>query len=517
MQDLATGLLQVSLLLSVAVILGLVAERINIQLTVVLAVMGLLISELGGDFVIATFVGGEGFEELLVNLFLPILIFEAALGLSTREFMRNLVAITALATVALAISAALVGLGLNLLLGTGIAAALLFGALISATDPVAVVAVFRDLGVPKRLLTIVEGQSLLNDGVAIVLYGILLGVALPVGVVGHESLSVANGIVRFVVVSLGGLLIGAVIGTLAVLLLPLLHRLPAAALSVAVAFGSFVLAEEWEVSGVMATVAAGVAMGGLLESRAEHAARDLLHELWESLGFIANALLFLFIGLALDFDLIRENLEAIGIAVAAVLVSRPLAVFPLVALLERWAHIPKVGHRNSMVVVWGGLRGGVALALALALPEGLGEVREQIIAMTGGVVLVTLLFNATTISLVVHSLRLDEPSRADEYLGALARLLAVQSARARLNKLGFEDPWWRRTSTWPRSTPGISSPARTCPSRRRSTYSPCADSTSSGRRTRAWATPDCCRRSRLAPCCRRSTTRSRRSSWAGSG
>jgi CPA1 family monovalent cation:H+ antiporter len=440
MEHLATGLLEVSVLLGGAVLIGLLAERIHIPLTVVLALTGLLIVELGGDLAISRLVEGEGFKDLLINLFLPILVFEAALGLFTREFMRNLVAITALATVALVISAALVGVGLHYGLGLPLAAALLFGALISATDPVAVVAIFRELGVPKRLLTLVEGESLLNDGVAIVLYGILLAVALPVGVAGHEDLSIVAGMVDFAVVTAGGLLIGAAIGSAAIMLIPLLHRLSAGALSVAVAYGSFVLAEHWHVSGVMATVAAGVGMGGLLESRAGHSARDLLHELWESLGFIANALLFLFIGLALDFDLLRENLGAIGIGLAAVVVSRPLAVLPLIALLERWAHIPKVGHRNSLVVVWGGLRGGVALALALALPESLGEgLRDQIIAMTAGVVLATLLFNATSISLVVHYLGLDEPSRSDEYLGALGRLLAVQNARERLRGLGFDD------------------------------------------------------------------------------
>ncbi|CAN5849262.1 hypothetical protein BH20ACT6_BH20ACT6_13170 [soil metagenome] len=433
LSDLPVALLEVSVLLGGAVLVGLFAQRIHIPLTVVLAVAGIIVVELGFDLAVAEFVSGAGLKELLVNLFLPILIFEAALGLSTREFMRNLVAITALATVALVISAVLVGFGLHYALGIPLVVALLFGSLISATDPVAVVAVFRELGVPKRLLTIVEGESLLNDGVAIVLYGILLSVATG------TSLTVADGVVEFVRVSVLGVLIGGLIGTVAVMLLPLMHRLPAAAFSVATAYGSFVLAEVQHVSGVMAALAAGVAMGGMLESRAEPEVRSLLHELWDALSFMANALLFLFIGIALDFDLIQENLPAIGVGVAAVLVSRPLAVVPLVMLLERAAHIPRVGHRNSTVVVWGGLRGGVALALALALPVELVE-REQIIALSGGVVLATLLFNATTISFVVHALDLDKTSSSDEFLGALARLLAVKAARDRLGKLGFQDP-----------------------------------------------------------------------------
>jgi CPA1 family monovalent cation:H+ antiporter len=431
--DLPRALLEVSALLGVAVLVGLATQRIHIPLTVVLAVAGLMVVELGGELAIAGFLGGEGFKELLVNLFLPILIFEAALGLSTREFMHNLTAIVALATVALLISAALVGVSLWLALGVPLLAALLFGSLISATDPVAVVAVFREVGVPKRLLTLVEGESLLNDGVAIVLYQILL-----VGALGG-TLSVAGGLVDFVRVFAGGIAIGALIGTLAVLVLPLLSRLPAAALSVAVAYGSFVLAEGvLALSGVMATVAAGIAIGGLLESRSEAAVRSLLHELWDALGFIANALLFLFIGLLMDVDVLRENIEHIGVGILAVVVSRPLAVVPLVSLLERLAHIPKVGRRNSAVVVWGGLRGGVALALALALPAGF-EQRELFIAMTAGIVLATLLVNATTISMLVHSLGLDQPSDTDEYLEGVGRLLAVAAAHERLEELGFTD------------------------------------------------------------------------------
>ena len=433
-EQIPRALLEVSILLGGAVLVAMVTRRIHIPLTVVLAVAGLLASELGADLAVAGLLTGEGFKELLVDIFLPILIFEAALGLSTREFMRNLLAIVVLASVALVISAALVGAALTLALGVPLLAALLFGALISATDPVAVVAVFRELRVPKRLLTLVQGESLLNDGVAIVLYNILLLGAVT-GV-----LSVGKGIAEFAIVIVGGLLTGSVIGVVAVMLLRGLDRLPAAALSIAVAYGSFVFAESvLHASGVMAAVAAGITIGGLMESRAQQPVRELLRDLWEALGYIANALLFLFIGLALNFELLRENLAAIGIAIAAVLVSRPLVVFPLVRMLEKCAHIPRVGNRNSAVIVWGGgLRGGVALALALALPEELAQ-REQFIAMCGGVVLATLLFNATTISFVVHVLGLDKPSHSDEYLNALARLLAVRESRNRLRELDFED------------------------------------------------------------------------------
>jgi CPA1 family monovalent cation:H+ antiporter len=431
---LPTALLEMSVLLGAAVFVGLAASRMRLPLTVVLAVAGMLATEFGIDLALVEVLSGEGFKELLVNLFLPILVFEAAIGLSTREFMRNLVAITALATVALLIATALVGYSLVATLAIPVAAALLFGALISATDPVAVIAVFRDLGVSRRLLTLVEGESLLNDGVAIVMYNILLAVAL-----GTATLRVGPAFGEFIVVTAGGLAIGAAIGTATVLLLPLLSRLPTAALSVAVAFGSFVLAEAvLGVSGVMATLAAGILIGGMLESRGERSVRELLHELWESLGFIANALLFLFIGLSVDLSLIRDNIGVILLALLAVLVARPLAVVPVVKLLERYAHIPRVGQRSTAVVVWGGLRGGVALALALALPEELPE-RDLFIAMTAGVVLGTLLINATTLPFLLHFLHLDEPRRSDEHLVAMARLLAVKASRQRLQELDLHD------------------------------------------------------------------------------
>ncbi len=425
--------LWLSTLLTAAVLLGVLAQRVGLQLTVVLAVVGFLAGWLGEPLGIETPVRGEEFEEVLLFLFLPVLIFNAARGLSTRAFFRNLVPILVLAIVAFPISAVLVGLALNLGLGTPMAAALLFGVFISASDPVAVVAVFKQLGVPERLLTLVEGESVLNDGVAIVGYTILLAAALG------ERVSVLGGFVDFVFVFFGGVAIGAVVGLVAAFVLPWLGQLPAAALSMAVAYGGFVLAEEvLGFSGVTATVAAGLVMSGLAPSRASAEVREMWEELWESLDYVANALLFLLIGLAINSELILNNLGALALAVVVVIVARAAGVLPLVSVLERLAGIPKVGWRNEAVLVWGGLRGGVALALALALPEALPQ-RETFIAMTGGVVLATLLLNATTISWLVRRLGLSEPSRSERFLAGVARLAGIEAARERLEDLNLED------------------------------------------------------------------------------
>ncbi len=241
-------LLLLSALLAVAVLLGIVAQRTRLPLTVVLAAIGFLTGALTN---IQSPLQGERFEEVLVFLFLPVLVFEAAFGLSTRSFIRNFVPILVLAIPALAVSAAVVGLALSVGLNIALVPALLFGALISATDPVAVVAIFRDLGVPRRLLTLVEGESLLNDGVAIVLFTILLAAATG------QELNVARGIWEFILVFVGGAVIGGLVGLLAAFVLPWLDRLSAAALSLVVAYGGFVLADDvLGFSGVTATVAA---------------------------------------------------------------------------------------------------------------------------------------------------------------------------------------------------------------------------------------------------------------------
>lgn len=432
--NLPEWILVVSGLLALAVVLGILARKVRLPLTVVLAAVGFLGGWIGRWLGIGSPLGAEEFPHVMAFLFLPLLVFEAALGLSTRGFLRNLGPILALAVPALISSAAIVGLALYLLLGIPLPAALLFGVLISATDPVAVVAAFRELGVPGRLLTLVEGESLLNDGVAIVLFNILLATALG------AAINVGEGAFDFGSVFFGGIGIGLVLGIVASLLLPWLTRLPATALTLAVAYGGYALAEHaLGFSGVTATVAAGLVLGGVAPSRAAAPVRELWHEFWRALGYVANGLLFLFIGLEIDAQLLVDYVGPIALALLAVLVARPVAVVPVVVALERFAGVPSMGGGSLAVLVWGGLRGGVALALALSLPDTLPQ-RELFVAMAGGVVLGTLVVNATTIGPLVHRLGLDELSRSERFLAESARITGVAAARVQLRVLGLEQP-----------------------------------------------------------------------------
>ena len=426
--ELSQWLLLIAGLLGAAVVASLLADRLRLPLTVLLAGVGFL-----GNLLVSPPFDGEVFEEVLINLFLPLLVYAAVAELPIRSFFRNLVPIVALATVAFLLSAAAVGVALAAVLDLPLAAALLFGALISATDPVAVVAIFQQLGVPQRLLVLVEGESLMNDGVAIVASAVFLEAALG------GDVGLLSGVVDFLTVFAGGLAIGVVLGLLAAAVLPWLRRLPAAALTLALAYASFLLAETvLGFSGVMATVAAGLVVNGLAPTRADAEVREVWEQLWPALDYIANAVLFLLLGLAIDPELLVRQIGPVLLAVGTVTLARPLAVVPLVGALERFFGVTRVGRRNEAVLIWGGLRGGVALALALALPEELAQ-RELIVALTGGVVLATLLLNATTIRALVRRLGLDEPSRADRFLMISASDAALDRAGKRLEELDLDD------------------------------------------------------------------------------
>ncbi len=427
----SAGVLAFAGLLAVAVLVRFFTDQVMVPFTLVLVLVGFGASEIAKWQGLDIELDGETFRQVVVFGFLPVIIYASAREISARLFLRNLLPILTLAIPAYLVSVVLVAGGLHLGIGISITVALLFGALISATDPVAVVAVFKNLGVPKRLLTLVEGESLLNDGIAIVLFQILLVAAMG------GSISISEGVYDFFKVFFGGAVIGIVLAALVVVAVPRLKPLSTSAISIALAYGSFALADEvFGFSGVMAVLSAGLVAGAFKPSVTTAEQRNLVDGLWRSIDFIATAVLFLLIGISLDADIIASHIGPILLAIAAVLVARFVAVVPLVSLVTGLARIPKVGWRNQFVLVWGGLRGAVALALALSLPESF-EQRELFIAMTGGVVLATLLLNATTIQLMVKRFKLDAPNVSECFLAAIARIFGVRAARKRIATIGM--------------------------------------------------------------------------------
>lgn len=369
--------------------------------------------------------------ELVLAFFLPPLLFEAAFHIQFRELREDLGPILALAVPGVVLSAALTG---GLLYAAGILAlpqALLFGALISATDPVSVVATFKAMGAPRRLTTLLEGESLFNDGTAIVAFQIVLVLALA------GTLDPLKGLVDFFRVSLGGLAIGAVLGyAIAQLIARIDDYLIEITLTTILAFGSYLIAERFHVSGVLAVVMAGLINGNLGPRGMSPTTRIVLFNFWEYIAFLSNSFIFLLIGMNVNLDELGLYLQPVLIAVAAVLVTRAIVTYTLGSIVRIFKRNLPFSYLH--VLVWGGLRGAVSLALVLSLPFTLAE-RRQLLAMAFGVVLFTLLAQATSIPLLLRRLGFAGNQRTPaEYERLQGELLAIRAARRHIDHLHRE-------------------------------------------------------------------------------
>jgi CPA1 family monovalent cation:H+ antiporter len=385
--------------LLVVVSVALFVRRINLPYTIALVVMGLVLG------LVPSFPTFDLTREVILLVFLPPLLFEASFNLDFDSIMENVTAIVLLAVPGVVLGAFLIAAILNVSLDRSFESMLVFGALIAATDPISVLAIFSKLGSPRRLATIVEGESLFNDGVAIVLFGVVLTSATG------GSTSLLHGLFDFVRVALGGGLVGAVIAWLATLVLRRVDdHLIEITITTIVAFGSFVAGEQLHVSGVIAVVVAGLALGRLRDSMMSSTTRMMLDGFWEYVAFLGNSMIFLLMGMRIAAPKLLDNLGALALVMLAVLFSRSVIVLLVnVALRPLYRQLP---WRWTPVIAWGGLRGAVALALARSLPETL-PAREWIQLMTFGVVLVTILIQGLTMQPLLQWLGLERVSRAE--------------------------------------------------------------------------------------------------------
>lgn len=411
-------------LLIIISIIAIVVQRVQLPYTVALVLCGLVLAVLPSPFENLSLT-----PELIIFLILPPLVFEAAFHLDISELKDHLLLIVVLAVVGVLISTVVVG-GIVALAGMPLMIALVFGALISATDPVAVIAVFRELGVPRKLSYIVEGESLINDGIAIVAFNIVLGAAVS------GDFNLTQGLADFLLVSGGGILVGAVLGLVVnALFMRIDNYLIETTLSTVVAYGAFVLAERFHVSGVIAVLTAGLLVGNYGSQRhMSPSTRIVIENFWEYVAFIVNSLVFLLIGLTIDLQLLLDNIVYIVVGIVAVLVGRAIAVYGLGWALDHPRD--KLTMRYRHVLFWGGLRGAIGLALALSLPTLPDNWRESLLAMTFGVVLFTLLIQSTTIKGLLDRLGLIlvQPHRR-QYEVVRARMYAVQAAQDQLQRM----------------------------------------------------------------------------------
>jgi len=428
---LATETLIIELLLVVSIV-ALAVRRLRIPYTVALVVVGLLI----------TFQQPLEFDltpELILSLFIPPLVFEAAFHLEFKSLRANWLPIVGLAIPGVLVTTMVVGLIVSWGVGISLPAALVFGALIAATDPVAVVSLFKALGAPKRLATLVESESLFNDGTAIVIFKLLLALALSAAVVTSgdtaPSFDLLTAAVDFLRVSAGGLLVGVGLGwIIAQVIARVDDYLIETMLTTVLAFGAYLVAERFHVSGVLAVVAAGIITGNIGLKGMSPTTRIVLFNFWEFLAFVANSLVFLLIGLDVNLREIGANIVPIAIALGAVLLSRALVVYGLTALANLLSK-NKVPFAYRHVLFWGGLRGAISLALALSLPLALAE-RDLLRVMTFGVVLFTLLAQGTTMQFLMKHLGLGvAPELELDYERRHGRLLGAQAALRRIEEM----------------------------------------------------------------------------------
>lgn len=394
-------------LLTIAMLAAGICRNLPVPYTVFLVILGMFLGWLARTSPDMHFLlEFQLTPELVLFLFLPALIFESAFNLNARQLLKDLVPVLTLAIPALLISTVIIGVGLWILLGIDLGLALLFGALISATDPVAVIALFKELGAPERLTILVEGESLLNDATAIVVFHIILGLIIS-GAFAWTDAGLA--VFEFVKVFIGGILVGAIIGFA---ISELLHRLFTGLsafmiMSIVVAYASFVIAEHLlHVSGVMAVVAAAITLGALWVSRISQAATHVVKETWDVIALVSNSLLFLLVGLSVDVAGLLGRIDALSVAIILVLLARAATIYSLVPATVKLFSLPQISMGERHVMWWGGLKGGLAIAIVLSVPADLPG-RDLLLNLTLGTVLFSLLINAPTIRPLIKKLGID--------------------------------------------------------------------------------------------------------------
>ena len=418
------------LLFSIAAVVAIAVRQLHVPYTVALVLSGLALG------VLNLFTPPHLTKELLFSVFLPGLLFEAAFHIEFRDFWRNRLTVASLAVPGVAAAVALTAMILTPVVSTlhleqdfTWPYALVFGALIAATDPIAVVAVFRSLGVPRRLSVLLEGESLLNDGTAIVFFTLSLSLVTGASVTTGQIATDFLKIVGF------GALIGAAVGLAASQVIKQIDdAMIEITLTTIAAYGSFVTAEHFHYSGVIAVVVAGVLCGnygariGMTPST-----RVAVETFWEYVAFALNSFVFLLIGLEVNLDALFTSWEAILVAYLVVTTGRGLVIFAVSALLRKTRE--KIAWSWSVVLTWGGLRGGLPMVLVLSLAKDFPH-RDLLVTMTFGVVMISILVHGMTVSHLLRWLGIVKGREHREaYEFARGKLQAASAALEELERM----------------------------------------------------------------------------------
>ncbi|MFW5641807.1 MAG: cation:proton antiporter [Roseicyclus sp.] len=421
------------------------ADRLRLPMSVILAVLGVAIGT-GALFFLRTeltdvlnpvaeaILGLPIRSNVFLYVFLPTLLFQATLGMNLRRMLDDWVPVLVLAIVAVVVATLAVGYALNWVSALPLAACLLIGAIVSTTDPSAVVSIFRSISAPRRLARIIEGESLLNDAAAIALFGLFMGFV----TLGMPDPDLGQAIARFPILLAGGALTGWFVTRLAIIGMAAFARHERAQISISVAlpYLAYILAEQSiGASGVIAVVAAGLTLNLVGPGRLPPQAWANMREVWDLLAHWSGALIFILAALLIPRlleDARPGDFVLIAVVVLAAIAARAVILFGLLPLLTALRASPPVEPRYRVAILWGGLRGAVTLALALAVTESLRiplETKRLVGILATGFTLFTLIVQGTTLRWVIGRLGLDRLSPLDEALSRQVVAVSLQTVR----------------------------------------------------------------------------------------
>lgn len=422
-------------LLVVATIVGIIAHRVRLPYTVLLMLVGIGLSFIG------LVPNIDLTEDLLLGVFLPALLFEAAIHFPFNELKKFAPTIATLAAPGVILTALATALVLLIEVSTfrvgagmGFMHYLLFGTIIAATDPIAVITLFKQLGVKRKLAIVLEGEALFNDGTAIVMYTVVL-TALTSGV-----FSIQDGALLFVTDALFGIILGAIVGAFANFIMPFAKDpLISIAITTVAAYGSYIVADSLHASGVLATATAGLFLGNMgRKGGVEPSSRMAVVSFWRYLSFFVSSIVFLLIGLKVKLMFLVEHAELILFAFLAVIASRAISVFLPLGLLSRLGQ--PMTLKSATAIWWGGLRGSLSMVLVLSIPDSIAG-KDALIAMTFGVVVLSVLVQGSTMGPLVRALGLvDKRSEAMAFMSkCIARLRAISAQQKVYARMAVEE------------------------------------------------------------------------------
>ncbi|EPX78252.1 cation:proton antiporter [Litoreibacter arenae] len=421
------------------------SARLRLPFTVILAALGMLIGSAAIFFLRTNITDAlnpvaEAILALPIRsnvflyVFLPTLLFQATLGMNLRRMLDDWVPIIVLAVVAVIVATLSVGYALSWASALPLAACLLIGSIISTTDPSAVVSIFRSISAPRRLSRIIEGESLLNDAAAIALFGLFMGYVM----IGVPDPELGSALAQFPVLIGGGALTGWLAARVGLWIMALFsaHELAMISVSVALPYLAYIGAEQMVgASGVIAVVAAGLTLNLAGPGRLPPESWVNLREIWDLLAHWAGALIFILAALLIPRlleDVRASDFILIGVVIIAAVAARAVMLFGLLPLLTMLKLSPLIERPYRTAILWGGLRGAVTLALAMAVTESTRvplEVKRLVGILATGFTLFTLLVQGSTLRAVIGWLKLDRLSPIDEAMSRQVVAVALQTVR----------------------------------------------------------------------------------------